>query len=95
MFRNVRIPGIECLLIFYPIFSPLEKILRTIEGFLWITGANILRIMLVVLSVKYISTDSISVTNLVVSRIIFYMLTIILYYNVFTKSQIIRGWRNR
>ena len=85
----------ECLLIFYPIFSPLEKILRTVEGFLWITGANILRIMLVVLSVKYISTDSISVTNLVVSRIIFYMLTIILYYNVFTKSQIIRGWRNR
>lgn len=85
----------ECLLIFYPIFSPIEKVLRSLEGFLWITGANVLRIMLVILSVKYINADSISLTNLVASRIIFYMLTIILYYNVFTKNQIIRGWRNR
>lgn len=85
----------ESLLIFYPIFSPLEKILHSLEGFLWITGANIIRIMLVILSIKYIGTNGLYMSYLIISRIIFYALTIILYYNVFTKSQIIKGWRKK
>ena len=46
------------LLIFYPIYSVLEKFFRLIEGFIWIITANILRILLVILSLKYFGIDS-------------------------------------
>lgn len=84
----------ESLLLFYPIFSPLEKVLRTVEGFIWITCANIIRIMLVILSVKYLGSNGLYMSYLIIGRIIFYVLAITLYYNVFTKTQIVKGWRN-
>lgn len=82
------------LLIFYPIYSVLEKFFRLIEGFIWIITANILRILLVILSLKYFGIDSLFLAHSIISRILFYILIIILYYNVFTKQQIIKGWRN-
>lgn len=82
------------LLIFYPIYSVLEKFFRLIEGFFWIITANILRILLVILSLKYFGIDSLFLAHSIISRILFYILIIILYYNVFTKQQIIKGWRN-
>lgn len=85
----------ESLLIFYPIFSVQEKLLRTFEGFIWILMANIIRILMVILSVKYFGLDSLFLVHSILSRIVYYVLTIVLYYNVFTKRQIIKGWRNR
>lgn len=82
------------LLIFYPIYSVLEKFFRLIEGFIWIITANILRILLVILSLKYFGIDSLFLAHSIISRILFYILIVILYYNVFTKQQIIKGWRN-
>lgn len=83
----------ESLLIFYPIYSVKEKILKTIEGFLWISVANIIRIMLVIFSVRCFGSNSLFLAHSIISRILFYILIIILYYNVFTKQQIIKGWR--
>lgn len=83
----------ESLLVFYPIYNVKDKILRSIEGFLWISFANILRIMLVIASVKYFGSNSLFLAHSIISRILFYILIIVLYYNVFTKQQIIKGWR--
>lgn len=83
----------ESLLVFYPIYTVMGKIFRTIEGFLWISAANILRIMLVIAGVNYFGSDSLFLMHSIISRILFYVLIIILYYNVFTKQQIIKGWR--
>lgn len=83
------------LLIFYPIYSVSEKFFRLIEGVVWITLANILRILLVAFSARNFGINSLFLSHSIISRILFYILIIILYYNVFTKQQIIRGWRDR
>lgn len=83
------------LLIFYPIYSVLEKFVRLVEGLIWIILANILRILLVVVSVKNFGVDSLFLSHSIIGRILFYILIIILYYDVFTKQQIIKGWRNK
>lgn len=83
----------ESLLLFYPIYSFNEKIYRSLEGILWISGANIIRILLVILGIIIWGSQSIFWIHSIFSRLIFYVLLIALYYNVFTKKQIIKGWK--
>lgn len=77
------------LLTFFPIYTRQDKIKLAIIGFLWIYLANVARLVLVGVTVHFLGPACLFWVHGVLGRLIFYILTIILYYNVFTHSQIV------
>ncbi len=78
------------LICFFPVYNILEKVLVGMAGIVWIFLSNILRLLIICVLV-YIFGDSIYYfAHAIFGRIVFYGLSVMLYFNVFTKSQIIR-----
>lgn len=77
-----------CLLFFFPVYKTSQKISISIIGVLCIILFNCLRMISVLSIIYYFGTSYYLFAHSVVGRILFYVLTIILYYTVFTKKQI-------
>lgn len=86
----IELLSFSALLWFFPLYKTLEKISINVIGILWIFASNILRLILICLLVYYFGNDIFFFAHAIFGRIIFYGLSIILYFNVFTKSQIVR-----
>lgn len=76
------------LLIFYPTYQRDEKVFYAWLGIAWIYAANILRLMFVITMVHFGGSSIYYLAHSLLGRIVFYLLVIVLYYNVFTYSQI-------
>ncbi len=87
------------LVVFLPMYNGFERIFFSIVGTVWIYLANIIRLMSVITIVHFGSGDLFFLAHSIVGRLIFYILVIILYYEVFTYSQLSQGlyrsFRNR
>lgn len=79
------------LLAFYPMYSRKEKVFYLLFGMLWIYLANILRLAIVIIMVHFGGSTMFYLAHTIIARIIFYLLVIGLYYNVFTYSRLSRG----
>ncbi|MGQ2375946.1 exosortase family protein XrtG [Companilactobacillus zhachilii] len=79
------------LLAFYPTYSRKEKVFYLLMGMLWIYLANVLRLMMVIVMVHFGGAGLFYLSHSILGRIVFYLLVIILYYNVFTYSRLSRG----
>lgn len=84
----------ESLLIFFPIYTSVEKTSLMIIGALWIMVANIIRLLFVITTIQLGGIDHLFFVHSVVGRLLFYIVIIALYYTVFTKAQIIHGWKH-
>lgn len=80
------------MLAFFPIYKGGEKIIVGCLGFLWILTANIVRLLITITILDYFGINALFIAHSIIGRVIFYVVVILLYYQVFTKSQIIRGW---
>lgn len=78
------------LLTFFPVYKPLEKIKTGIVGLFFICIFNFIRIFVIIAMIFYFGSPVYSLAHAIVGRIVFYVLTLILYFNVFTRRQIIR-----
>lgn len=78
------------LLWFFPVYNTLEKIMYSLLGAAWIFAANIIRIFIICSMVYYFGDNMFYFAHTIFGRIVFYALSIILYFYVFTKSQIKR-----
>lgn len=78
------------LLWFFPVYRVFEKIFLSVMGIVWIFVSNILRVLSICLMISAFGGDSFYLAHSVVSRMIFYALSILLYFYVFTRSQIQR-----
>ena len=78
------------LLMFYNVFDWVERLLYGILGILYIIVANVARIVVICLFIHFHGPSSYFVAHTLVGRIVFYILSIILYFYVFTKSQVLR-----
>ena len=78
------------LLWFFPVYRISEKVIVSIGGVLWIFAANVLRIHLICILIYYYGNDIYYLAHTVIGRIVFYALSVLLYFYVFTRSQIIR-----
>ena len=78
------------LLLFYPVYDVLEKIYISILGVVWIFMSNAIRVLSICFMVYLFGGGVFYLAHAVVSRMIFYSLSIILYFLVFTRTQIIR-----
>ena len=73
---------------FFAVYSVKEKFLTSLVGIVWIIAANIIRLFSICLIINKFGNESYYVAHTIVGRLIFYALSIILYFYVFTRAQI-------
>ncbi|MGN1272686.1 MAG: exosortase family protein XrtG [Lactobacillus sp.] len=77
------------LLAFFPIYTRGQKVALSIIGVFWIYFINICRLSLIGIIVHYFNLQSLFWIHDVIGRIFFYIFIVILYYQVFTHSQLV------
>ena len=78
------------LVMWFPALRLGEKIVTAILGTFYTLAANVLRLIAVCAVISHYGPDSYYIAHTVVGRLIFYGLTVFMYYEVFTKTQIKR-----
>ncbi len=73
---------------FFAVYTVKEKLTISFLGALWIIVANIIRLFSICLIINHFGNESYYVAHTIVGRLIFYALSIILYFYVFTRAQI-------
>jgi len=79
------------LLAFYPMYSRKEKVFYLLLGTLWIYLSNVIRLLIVIIMVHFGGAGMYYLAHTILGRIVFYLLIIALYYNVFTYSRLSQG----
>jgi len=86
----IEIMAFSCMLWFFPLYNTVEKMILNSVGIIVIFCANILRIFVICALIYYFGNEIFYFAHTIFGRIIFYLLSIALYFYVFTRSQIIR-----
>lgn len=86
----LEIMAFLALLIFFEAYNVFERVIVGLLGTLYIILANAFRITVICVMIHVGGVSAYRVAHTFVGRIIFYALTVILYFFVFTKTQIIR-----
>lgn len=73
---------------FFPFLTVYKKINAIVFGNLYLFAINIIRILFIIGAVKLIGIEVYEFTHIVLARILFFGLTVILYYKVFTLNQL-------
>lgn len=86
----IEIIAFLALLLFFSVYSMKERILLGTIGCIWILLANVVRIIVICELIYFLGADIYFIAHAIIGRIVFYVLSILLYFYVFTKPQIIR-----
>lgn len=78
------------MLAFFRIYDWMQRIILSVLGCMMIFFANIIRLFVIGTTIYYFGNDAYYIAHTIVGRIIFYALSVILYYYIFTKSQIVK-----
>lgn len=79
------------LVMFLPMYNRPERVFFSIVGTLWIYIANVIRLITVIIIVHFGGGQLFFLAHSIFGRLVFYILVIILYYDVFTYSQLSQG----
>lgn len=77
------------LLWFFDVYSRYEKVIVSLIGIVYLMVANALRITIICFSVHFFGISAYYIVHSFVGRIFFYALSVLLYFYVFTKPQVI------
>ncbi|MEG0614837.1 MAG: exosortase family protein XrtG [Oscillospiraceae bacterium] len=86
----IEILAFVAMLWFFPVYNLMEKFVISIAGMLWIFASNLIRIFLICTLIYFFGNDMFFFAHTIFGRIVFYGLSILLYFYVFTKSQVVR-----
>ncbi|GFI64917.1 hypothetical protein IMSAG185_00510 [Lachnospiraceae bacterium] len=86
----IEIMAFVALLAFFQVYDRNEKLFVGVLGTLGIIFSNVLRIIVICLMIYFGGTGMYYVAHAIVGRLLFYGLSVLLYFYVFTKPQIIR-----
>ncbi|MCR5737363.1 MAG: exosortase family protein XrtG [Eubacterium sp.] len=86
----IEIMAFLALLWFFEIYTTKEKIKISILGILFVFAANVIRIFTICTIIYFGGNDWFYFAHSIFGRIVFYALTIYLYFSVFTKPHIKR-----
>ena len=86
----IEIMAFTAMIWFFPVYKTMEKLAINIIAIIWIFAANILRVFIICMLVYFYGSSVFYVAHSIIGRLVFYVLSIILYFIVFTKSQIVR-----
>lgn len=76
------------LIWFFAVYNVKQKLGISLIGIVWIITANIIRLFSICLIINKFGNESYYMAHTIVGRLIFYALSIILYFYVFTRAQI-------
>lgn len=86
----IEILAYVSLLAFFEVYDRNEKLFVGALGTIGILLANVLRIIVICLMIYFGGTKVYYAAHAIVGRLLFYALSVLLYFYVFTKPQIIR-----
>ena len=86
----IEIMAFLSLLVFFRVYTVAERVIVAICGVLYIMLANALRIIIICEMIHFGGLDLYYLSHALVGRLVFYALSVLLYFYVFTKPQIIR-----
>lgn len=86
----IEIMAFSSMLWFFSVYHVYEKVIVNILGFFWIFMANVIRIFVICTLIYFYGNDIFYFAHTIFGRIIFYGLSIALYFHVFTRPQIMR-----
>ena len=78
------------MLAFFRVYDWMQRIILSVLGCMMIFFANIIRLFVIGTTIYSFGNDAYYIAHTIVGRIIFYALSVILYYYIFTKSQIVK-----
>ena len=78
------------MLAFFRVYDWMQRIILSVLGCMMIFFANIIRLFVIGTTIYYFGNYAYYIAHTIVGRIIFYALSVILYYYIFTKSQIVK-----
>lgn len=78
------------ILAFFRVYTVSERAILSAVGFIYIIVANALRIIIIATMIHFGGEDMYYIAHTYIGRIFFYAATIVLYFYVFTKSQVVR-----
>jgi exosortase family protein XrtG len=85
----IELLAFTALIWFFPLYSAPEKLVINSVGIIWTFAANILRLVVICVMIYYFGNDIFFFAHAIFGRIIFYGLSIVLYFYVFTRSQVL------
>ena len=86
----IEIMAFVSLLAFFNVYDRFEKVVVGIGSVLLIMLFNALRIVIICEIVHFFGVDAYGIAHTYIGRIVFYALTVLMYFYVFTRSQVIR-----
>lgn len=86
----IEIMAFTALIWFFPVYDTYEKMIINLLGIIWITLANVIRIFVICIFIFYGGNDIYYFAHTIFGRIIFYTLSIMMYFYVFTRAQVRR-----
>ncbi len=86
----IEIMAYLSLLVFFRVYTKHERVFLSIAGVAYIMIANALRVLVICEAIYFLGPEIYHVSHAIVGRIVFYVLSIVLYFFVFTKPHIIR-----
>ncbi len=86
----IEIMAFVSLLAFFMVYTVNERIVVGILGTVYIILANVLRVTCICLIIHFFGPEAYYISHTIIGRLIFYTLSVLLYFYVFTKPQIIR-----
>ncbi len=78
------------LLAFFQVYDILQRVIISVLSCIYIFLANVIRIFFICMMIYYGGNDMYYIAHTIVGRIVFYFLSILLYYYVFTHAQIVK-----
>lgn len=78
------------MLLFFEVYTRGERVILSLAGCLAIFLFNVIRLFAICVMVYIGGHDMFFIAHTILGRVIFYILTILLYYIVFTKAQVIK-----
>lgn len=78
------------LIAFYPVYRAPQRFLYAIGGTIYIFISNIIRVFSICVIIRVFGTSLFYFSHTIFARLLFFGLTIILFYNVFTRPHILR-----
>lgn len=86
----IEIMAFSCMLWFFPLYNTVEKLIVNCIGITVIFLANVLRIFIICTLIYFYGNEIFYFAHTIFGRIIFYFISISLYFYVFTRAHIIR-----
>lgn len=86
----IEIIAFLSLLAFFDVYSIYEKIVIGIMGIIAIALSNAIRICVICMLIYWKGSKIYYIAHTIIGRLIFYLLSIVLYFYVFTKPQILK-----